>query len=145
MWGMPAGFAELLRRKYAIMQQEADAGTLRAGADVTTANSGANLNNIRAGLLPAQARAENLKTEAETGNILETTKYLGPRVKAEIGLMGTQGTNNLAQARLYGKQADGQEVETEGNRILNRGLGLGLMSPFERTRSSIMNNWRIGF
>lgn len=93
MWGsgMPSGFAELLRRKYNIMQQSAD--TERVGVDAA-----ANLDMVKAGLMPAMQKQQILesqagigKTSAETAGILEGNKFIGRQAEADIGYKGALG------------------------------------------------------
>jgi hypothetical protein len=103
-------FDFFLRQKYDIMRQEAtDRGVgLRASA---------NLDTVRAGLMPAESRANIGLTGAQAGlarantaNVNETTRYIGPLASASIG--ETRG-----RTRLLGAQSTGEE-------LLNRGVGL---------------------
>lgn len=98
MPGMPYGMADLLARKYDIMQQQANAESLRA-------SSIANLEGVRAKLLPGESAAQvNLlgsqvgKTNADTASTIEQTKFVGPLANSEIAFKRTAGRQNLAQA-----------------------------------------------
>lgn len=84
MWGMPDGFAELLRRKYEIMQQGADTQEMGVRAD-------ANLAGVKAGLMPAESLAERAKLAADTAGTLESNKYIGDLARSGIALQGAQG------------------------------------------------------
>lgn len=98
---MQYGIDAWLKRKYDLLAQQADADTLRSGAD-------ANLNNVRAGLLPAESAANIDLTGAQAGlarsnaaNVDETTKFVAPIARANI-------FNTRAQGGLYGQQAAGE-------------------------------------
>lgn len=88
--GMPEGMAQLLARKYAIMQQQADAGTISANAGANAANAGAKLDLTKAKLLPGESEA----------NIGLT--------KAQAGLAGAQSRFTGVQADWFGKTAQSQ-------------------------------------
>jgi hypothetical protein len=131
MWGMPAGFANLLRRKYDLMQQDANARTQQANTGAIVGNAAANLDVVRAGLMPAESRVGIEKTKADTANTLESTKYVGPLAQSQIGLQSTQGKLNLANVGAVNE-------ETAGNRQLNRYLNLGMFRrPAETDESSL--------
>jgi hypothetical protein len=107
-----------LGRKYAVMQQSADADTTRANAGLISANAGANLDTVRAGLLPAESKANIGLTVANTGlanagaaQTTEETRYIGPKARADIAESGARGG-------LYGAQATGERE-------------LNVMSPFK--------------
>lgn len=91
---MPAGMAELLDRKYAILQQQANATSEQARATTTNAatsamvgKASANFDNVRAGLLPAESAANIGLTKANTGLIGKQTEYFGPEALARINNM----------------------------------------------------------
>lgn len=75
---MPWGFDDLLARKYAIMQQQADAGTLQAQSGATVANSSAALDRARTLLLPAESAANVGQVRAQTGLLGEQAKVVAP-------------------------------------------------------------------
>ena len=87
-----------LAQKYAILQQQADADTSRAGAAVTTANSAANLDATRARLLPAESKANIGLTNAQANLTTENAAQVAPLARANIGLMGAQ--TGLARANI---------------------------------------------
>jgi hypothetical protein len=119
MAGMPMGFADLLAQKYRIMQQQADADTLRANNDtrradagMITANSGANLDNARAYGLGRLTDANVLQTQAQTDAIREQNKFIAPLAQSQLGLQRSQARQNISQAGYL-------DSETSGNSILN--------------------------
>lgn len=67
MAGMPAGMAEFLRTKYALLQQQADATTQNAATAALTGKAAANLDTVRAGLMPAESQANIGLVKANTG------------------------------------------------------------------------------
>jgi hypothetical protein len=106
--GMPYGMADLLARKYAILQQGADSETMRAKATSEalgrTSVAESNLDNVRAGLLPQQADAEVKRMLAEEARIREETKYVDDLAKSSIGLNSANAYNARQQGGLYGAQ-----------------------------------------
>ena len=112
-FGMPYGFADLLAKKYAILQQGADTQQLGTVA-------AAGLDNVRAKLLPGQTAADIAKTNAETANIGETTKFIAPLARSGIALQGAQGG-------LYKSQAAASDEETVGNKITNKETAFGIL------------------
>lgn len=118
-------WAGLISRKYDLLQQEAD--TARLGMTAR-----ANLDNTRAGLMPAESKAGIQLTgaqtelaganaglaEANTRNVDEATKYVGPIARANI-------FNTRAQGRVYGEQATsaGQLNRIQSGLFKLRGLG----------------------
>lgn len=88
-----------LGRKYAILQQQADATTKNADTAQMTGAAQANLDRTRANLLPGESAASIAKMGAETGLIGEQAKIVAPESKARIRNMdasteytGTQNT-----------------------------------------------------
>lgn len=89
---IPVGMEEFLNRKYAILQQQADATTEQAAATTrnaaTSALAGAaaaRLDNTRSDLMPAESRANIAKSGAETGYLQTQTRWFGPEARARIG------------------------------------------------------------
>jgi hypothetical protein len=120
MYGMPPGFAEALQRKYNIMQQQADATTQNANSTAMGVNAAAALDAMRTKLMPDQVKADIAKVGAETRNIDETTRYVGPLANANIGLMGANsfqsraaGQLNLTQRGLVGAQTGQIQQQTK--------------------------------
>lgn len=106
-------WGDWLGRKYAIMQQEADANRTRADAGLIEARAGANLSNVRAGLLPGESAsniglnaAQAAAQRASAAQTEEETKFVAPLARASI-------FNTRQQGSLYGSEA-------AGNNILNR-------------------------
>jgi hypothetical protein len=126
-WGMPPGFAAALAEKYAIMriQAEAQKRSADAGATLDVAradalpiqtraqagalDAAAGLDNVRAKLLPDQTAADIAVARANARNIEETTRYVGPLARANVGLLGSQGMNFRASARNTDAESDGIE------------------------------------
>lgn len=96
-FGMPQGFQELLDRKYAILQQQAD--TSRIGVQ-----AGANLDNTRAHLMPLETDANVAESRARTTNLGLTGQTILPLANSTIGLQGAQGRNLDAETLLTGEQ-----------------------------------------
>lgn len=91
---IPAGMAELLDRKYAILQQNADATSEQARA--TTTNAGTNafvgraaagLDNVRASLMPAESTANIGLTKANTGLVGKEVQFFDATARAKINAM----------------------------------------------------------
>lgn len=85
-----------LGRKYAILQQQADATTNNAASTAIASLAAADVDRTRASLLPAESRAGVAKTGAETKLLGEQAGILGPeslariaQMRAETGLVGT--------------------------------------------------------
>lgn len=117
MPGMPDGFAQLIARKYDILQQQADASSAAAKASSA-------LDQARANLIPKQGAADIAKTGADTAFTKIQSQWFGPTAQAQIGLIGAQG--GLAKA-----QTTGTEAETTGVNLINRqrDTGFGALRP----------------
>lgn len=89
-----------LGRKYALLAQNADADTARAGAAVTSANASANLDTVRAGILPQQAASEIALQGAQTRLTGEQAKIVAPESRARISLIGSEVGLNQANTGL---------------------------------------------
>lgn len=107
MYGMPPGFEALLRRKYAILAQQANADMIRAQAS-------AGLDNTRARLLPQESNANvaatgaaTEQTKAETIGIGIKNKKLPALLDAEIGYQRALGRDANARAGYTNAQTDG--------------------------------------
>lgn len=101
----------LLAAKYAALAQQARAAE-------TAANAGARLDNVRADLLPNESRANVAKTDAETGQIKENTRFIAPLNLANIGLISAQTGQTQANT------ADTVEGAIT-KRSLNQNFGMG--------------------
>lgn len=116
---MPAGMADLLARKYAILQQQADAGTTTANANANAANAAAKLDTERANVVAPESRANIGLTVANTGLARANTGLVGAQAdqtrkntswidrlnESQITLQGAQTGLYGAQAGLAGAQA----------------------------------------
>jgi hypothetical protein len=87
----PVDFNYYLGRKYALLQQQADATsqtadatTKNAATNAVAASAAANLDNTRATLLPGESKAGIAKTQAETGLLGEQTRLFEPTALANI-------------------------------------------------------------
>lgn len=86
-------FNYFLARKYAILQQQADADTSRAGsanisavAGANAANAAANVDNTRAGLMPAESKSAIALQGAQTALTRQQADWFGPEAQSRIGL-----------------------------------------------------------
>ena len=84
-----------LGRKYALLQQQADAGTQNAATGAMTGAAAARVDNTRANLMPGESRANIAKSAAETGLISEQTQWLAPEARARIENLGAQSYATL--------------------------------------------------
>jgi hypothetical protein len=132
MFGMPPGFEELLQRKYNIMQQQADSGLMAARA-------ASNLDTVKAGLMPAESRAQIEKMLADRGlinaqaaTVAETTKYVGPLARADIGYKSSASGLNRANSANIGQ-------ETESKKQINSFFDIGGMNGLD----AILKNRRM--
>lgn len=83
-FGMPPGFADLLRQKYSILQQQADATTTNATSNQTAAQAGARLDTARARELPADSAATRALQGRQGDLLREQATYFGPTALANI-------------------------------------------------------------
>lgn len=107
-YGMPAGMAELLQRKYAILQQQADANTVNATSNRTAAEAGAKLDTARARELPLDSASQRALQGRQADFIGEQIRFYGDDIMSQIGLRRTQGASNLASA--YTSLAQGRSI-----------------------------------
>lgn len=136
-YGMPAGFGDLLAKKYALLQQGADATT-------RTAEAGANLEDVRAKLAPAESLAGVAKSNAETAGQLETNKYIGQTAQAGIGL--TKAQTGVATQQGIGEGILNRQYDPAGGGLPTIGAGgsitggfggrLGGLDPLQRGYSA---------
>lgn len=108
-----------LGRKYAIMQQEADATTRNADTNSRSADANIALTNTRNALLPKESAAQIAKMGADTAFTQEQTRWFGPTARANIArtnadteLTGTQNRvltrNSLTPFRsIFGEPING--------------------------------------
>lgn len=89
-----------LQRKYALLQQQADAGTMGAKANVTAANAAANLDTTRARVLPGQAASENAMRAANIGLTNEQASVVRPLASAQIEQIAVGNDLTRANTRL---------------------------------------------
>lgn len=117
-FGMPAGFADALAEKYALMRMTATAQADSLGA-------AAGLDRVKTKLLPDQTAAEIGKVKAETGLIGENARMVRPLGMAQIGLQRSQAGNYDASSSLTNAQTD---KERRMQRILSTSGLPGLFS-----------------
>ncbi len=100
----PVDFNYFLARKYAILQQQADAGSEQARATTSnaataamTGAAAARLDNVNANLRPGESAANVALTRAQTGLTANQARVVIPTAEAAIraqdaqtGLVGTQ-------------------------------------------------------
>lgn len=94
---VPSTMQEYLNRKYAILEQQANAQTTQAAATTRnaataalTGKAQAGLDTVRAQLLPGESAASIAKMGAETGLIGQQAKYFGPEAMARIANLGAE-------------------------------------------------------
>lgn len=116
--GVPMAMMGFLQRKYDIMQQQADAETLRA-------KSLSNLEAVRAGLLPSMTSSDIAKNDAaivgmgaETAGALERNKWIGREAQSGIDLNAA----NAYQARASGRQSISAANATDRQGTLTAGF-----------------------
>lgn len=80
-------FDYFLRRKYAQLQQQADATTKNAATSALTGRAAANFDNVRASLLPTESRANVAQTQANTNLIDQQAAVVAPESQARIRQM----------------------------------------------------------
>lgn len=106
----PVDFNYFLQRKYAILQQQADAGTEGAKAQTQnaataalTGAAAARLDNTRADLMPTESAAQVGLTRAQTALTGNQAKVVIPMATAQIANLGAQtaltGTQNKVLTR----------------------------------------------
>jgi hypothetical protein len=85
-------FNYFLARKYAALQQQADAttknaesGAVQADAQALTAKADANLTGVRAKLLPGESAAQTALQRAQAALTGQQTEFYGPEAIARIG------------------------------------------------------------
>lgn len=83
-------FDYYLGRKYAILQQQADAGTVQSNASANAANAAASLDAARALTVPAESAANVGQTRANTKLLGQQAAWLGPQAQAQIAQQGAQ-------------------------------------------------------
>lgn len=92
-----------LARKYNILAQQAAADTTRADAAMISAQAAAKLDTTRAELLPTESAAAVALQRAQAALTSNQAKVVIPESNARIGLMGTEGMVNRANAGLIGE------------------------------------------
>lgn len=99
-------FNFFLARKYATLQQQADAETQNAGstriqavANANVAGTVADQNRVQTKLMPAESASRIRLQDAQTGLTREQAAVVAPMSRAQIGQLG-------AETRLTGLQGD---------------------------------------
>lgn len=98
MAGVDFGF--FLGRKYAILQQQADAASQNADTARMTGVAGAKLDLTRANWLPRQAAAEIAQAGAQTNLIGEQAKIVAPESRARIGQINADAAYTTTQDKV---------------------------------------------
>lgn len=144
--GMPYGMADLLAKKYAILQQQADTGQYNAVSNRIGVDAAAGLDRVKAGILPGESaanigltRAQAMEAEARKRNIDENIKWISPLNKANIALMGANTFEARSRGGLYGAQTD---VAREGMRGFDLFGGMASADPLQSRLRDITSNWR---
>lgn len=95
---LPEGMQYFLNRKYAILQQQADATSMNAVTGSITGEAQAGLDRTRAAWLPKESAAAIAKTGAETNLIGQQAQIVVPESRARIRNMDAEtsytGTQN---------------------------------------------------
>ena len=100
---IPGDIETFLNRKYAILQQQADAATSNANTANLTGRAQAGLDQVRTQLLPKESAASIAKMGAETGLIGQQASVIAPESRARIANLNAEtaltGTNNRIAIR----------------------------------------------
>lgn len=99
----PVDFNYFLARKYAILQQQADATTQNANSSAVASAAAAAVDRTRAGLMPAESAAQIAQQGAQTRLLGEQAAVVRPESAARIASMNAEtaltGTNNQIAIR----------------------------------------------
>lgn len=100
-------FNYFLQRKYALLQQQADAGTAGAAANTLQAQTGATvgaaaakLDSTRANLLPAESASQIGLQSAQTGLTRAQAAVVIPEAQSRIGVNAANIANTDIQTRI---------------------------------------------
>lgn len=85
-WDMQA----LLARKYAILQQQADAGTLTAQANAQAAQAASAVDYARAGVIPKESRSQIGLNAAQRALIAAQASRVVPESEARVKQIGAE-------------------------------------------------------
>lgn len=107
-FGQPVDFNYFLQRKYALLQQQADAGTSQAASGAVTAaaqannlNADAGLTAVRARLLPGESAATIGLQGAQRNLLGEQAKVVAPESTARIGQITGETAYTASQNQNY--------------------------------------------
>lgn len=107
-FGQPVDFNYFLQRKYALLQQQADAGTSQAASGAVTAaaqannlNADAALTGVRAKLLPGESAATIGLQGAQRNLLTEQAAVVRPESTARIGQIGAETAYTTSQNQNY--------------------------------------------
>lgn len=130
---MMIDWGALLARKYDLMQQGVDVQRQNADTQRIGVNAAAGLDNTRAGLMPAESAsnialqaAQRGLTQANMRNVDETTRFVAPLARANIGYLGAQSREAGARAGLISEQTEG---EGQLNKLFGGGMGFRFSDP----------------
>lgn len=97
-------FNYFLNRKYAQLQQQADATTMNAKTNALAGAAAARLDSVRADLLPAESREGLLKSASERGLIDQQASVVVPESRARVAQMGAETDLTRTQNRVAVRQ-----------------------------------------
>lgn len=106
--GIPLGMAELLSRKYQIMQQEANSGSLNAQSGALTAAAGARLSDARTAGTQIENQFAPDAARASLAQQRANTRLLG--VQADVTPMEASARAVAARANAFQNIASGQSI-----------------------------------
>ena len=135
---MPSGMMEFLNRKYAILQQQANATTQNAATAAMTGRAAANLDTVRAGLMPAESQANVGLTKANTQLANINAAWL-PRIN-EANIANTQASTADTLVGTQIKRREG--LETNSPLAAATRLMGGVYTPAVRLSPGIMSDQR---
>lgn len=108
MASSPVDFNYFLNRKYALLQQQADAGTTSANANAVQSaaaannlNADASLTGVRTTLLPGESAATVGLQNSQAGLLDQQAAVVAPESKARIGQISAETASTAAQTKGY--------------------------------------------
>lgn len=104
MADIPWAMQDLLARKYAIMQQQADAATFGAQTQRIGVQAAAGLDQARAAVVLPESNAQVKNQNAATALAMTQNRLLPLTTDANIGLTRAQTGNTIANTALTGEQ-----------------------------------------
>lgn len=107
--GIPSAMREFLNRKYAVLEQQADAASQNAYTNTFVGRSAAGLDDVRAEQLPRTDAADIAEAGARKNLLREQAKYFGKTALADIDFTRSRInlTNEQTKTERGGNQAIG--------------------------------------